>query len=512
MPQGEAYWISPHGKAIRVSTNHIRAVIGNPESYGYTKEKIEKIYKNHGEKVGTEGDAREEIVLDLVRRGWIRMRQYLGRSDYIALNVRDLGTKTIDRVTDFFEGWKGSKDSKFATVVIASNLKTIRTTVAKILNLSLYKTLAEGKRKREKTITEWVDESEVQVEKKRGVSVLPINLPVVNESVQQVIEEGGWNKAKVILEGSLSRIVRHFAGGKPDKLDNAIKIDPDAHFAILSSYRYPEGAKGDNDLRKELSAYSSSPLGKKTLPRHLQNLRSGKSPTQKFNEASYRRLLNDIRNAGYGAIRLSGLWAAAGQAIPYERSVMIVGQRRGERGPKKMTKQWVTDLAKKYNQDGFIYMGPETKGEHAGRAILYGLDRETGKYEFEMSWRLAKTLSADQIKKRLEQMREAVRNHTEDQYEQWGVTIPKGSGKPSNFEDQPGLKRTQRTGFIFDEPKPSEKKDDSEQVAESITFAFWTELLYEGESYNAMRINSTLFHDPFVTDDEENYIGGQNRY
>lgn len=86
-----AYWISPKNEVINVPTVHIDTVITNPETFGLTKEGIQKIYDSYGEPLGSEGKAREEIILDLVRKGWIRIRQY--RNQGWSVNVGKLSKK-----------------------------------------------------------------------------------------------------------------------------------------------------------------------------------------------------------------------------------------------------------------------------------------------------------------------------------------------------------------------------------------------------------------------------------
>jgi hypothetical protein len=69
-----AYWISPKGEIIYVKTNHIAEVIENPEKFGFTIEFIEYVYKHYNEKIGTEGKAREQLMIALFNQGWIRIR------------------------------------------------------------------------------------------------------------------------------------------------------------------------------------------------------------------------------------------------------------------------------------------------------------------------------------------------------------------------------------------------------------------------------------------------------
>ena len=70
-----AYFISPKGKVVYVS-NHITAIIRNPNKFGISKEFIKDQYEKYNERMGQEGKARESIILMLVNRGWIRIRRY----------------------------------------------------------------------------------------------------------------------------------------------------------------------------------------------------------------------------------------------------------------------------------------------------------------------------------------------------------------------------------------------------------------------------------------------------
>lgn len=70
----EAYWITPDGEVIKVKTTHIDEVIRNPELFGLNIEDIKALYKKYDEPLGLEGKAREEIMLNLILVGWIRIR------------------------------------------------------------------------------------------------------------------------------------------------------------------------------------------------------------------------------------------------------------------------------------------------------------------------------------------------------------------------------------------------------------------------------------------------------
>lgn len=98
------YWISPSGTAFPVSQNHIITVIEDPEKFGMTREEIEDAYKRHKEHIGQEGNAREEIIISLVDKGWIRVRSYRRGGDITwSVNINRLTKRVKDHITDFFQ-------------------------------------------------------------------------------------------------------------------------------------------------------------------------------------------------------------------------------------------------------------------------------------------------------------------------------------------------------------------------------------------------------------------------
>jgi len=108
-----AYWISRYGDVIEVGTNHIDTVIKNPKKFGYTSEDIQKIYDKYGEALGREGKAREEIILDLINKGWIRVRRY--KNEGYSINISRMTKKIKDTLYDWANkllntGIKGMKE------------------------------------------------------------------------------------------------------------------------------------------------------------------------------------------------------------------------------------------------------------------------------------------------------------------------------------------------------------------------------------------------------------------
>lgn len=107
-----AYWISPRGEVLEVGTNHIDVVIKHPAKFGLTSAKIEEVYNRHNEPLGMEGQAREEIILGLLNKGFIRIRRY--KNQY-SLNIGKMSKKVKDILYDWANkllntGIKGMKE------------------------------------------------------------------------------------------------------------------------------------------------------------------------------------------------------------------------------------------------------------------------------------------------------------------------------------------------------------------------------------------------------------------
>ena len=87
MKYEKAYWISPDSKIIQVEISHIQKVLQMPEAFNLTRQFLEEKYKEHNEKLGLEGKAREEIMTTLLNDGWIRIR-LKSRPDYWIIQLK----------------------------------------------------------------------------------------------------------------------------------------------------------------------------------------------------------------------------------------------------------------------------------------------------------------------------------------------------------------------------------------------------------------------------------------
>lgn len=144
--QGEGFWLSPYGEAVRAAPTHIYVVDNHPEKFGLSREEIDKWYAKYGEARGTEGKAREEILRELIRRGWVRIRYYVTRSfQGFSVNVGRDDRRTKNLVTDFFAKLlQADPGLKYSEVLYDSPLDLKKFTVREIAEFALFRGMEEG--------------------------------------------------------------------------------------------------------------------------------------------------------------------------------------------------------------------------------------------------------------------------------------------------------------------------------------------------------------------------------
>jgi len=117
----EGYFIAPSGDIIPIETTHIDAVLKNPEKFRTTKEELLKVYDKYDEKYGLEGKAREEILANFLKEGWIRLR-YIPRNDVFTAQLNRLDKRKKNWLYGFanqaMEGIKGEKYSPHAEISV----------------------------------------------------------------------------------------------------------------------------------------------------------------------------------------------------------------------------------------------------------------------------------------------------------------------------------------------------------------------------------------------------------
>jgi hypothetical protein len=90
-----AYWISPAGESIGVVRKHIDLIVHDPKKFGFSSTYVRKIFQDNNEPPGFEGKARQVLMAQLIRQGWIRLRfcqkPYGWRAQVAILNTASKG-------------------------------------------------------------------------------------------------------------------------------------------------------------------------------------------------------------------------------------------------------------------------------------------------------------------------------------------------------------------------------------------------------------------------------------
>ena len=138
-----AYWISPRGQIIDVPTRHITNVLENPKQFGLDKPYIVNLYKKHKEPMGLEGKAREEIMILLMKGGWLRVRRSVNEWVIQSWALSDKGKNNI---WDFVvHSMKKGIISKYTQITVQDvrNRNVVSSSATE-----LAKSLFEGKKQR----------------------------------------------------------------------------------------------------------------------------------------------------------------------------------------------------------------------------------------------------------------------------------------------------------------------------------------------------------------------------
>jgi hypothetical protein len=76
--------------------SHVGLIIERPGLFGLTGKMIMDIYRKHGEVVGSESKARDELVRLAASNGWIRVRRYSTPRDFFSIQTDDTTKRSKD--------------------------------------------------------------------------------------------------------------------------------------------------------------------------------------------------------------------------------------------------------------------------------------------------------------------------------------------------------------------------------------------------------------------------------
>lgn len=108
IPMAGGYWLGSSGQCIPLfgDRRHIDEIISDPPLFGLTMESLSGIYVEEDEPLGIEGRARRRIILDCVKRGWIRIRRY-PREGRWTVNVYELTVRNRHHLTRWAAAMSG---------------------------------------------------------------------------------------------------------------------------------------------------------------------------------------------------------------------------------------------------------------------------------------------------------------------------------------------------------------------------------------------------------------------
>ncbi len=108
----EAFWILPDDQIISVHRTHIQTVIDNPQLFSLSSDYIVSKYAMENEELGVEGRAREQIILELLKDNYIRIRYYPRKSSW-TINLNELSMKSVRILQKWSEFIIGQGFSKY---------------------------------------------------------------------------------------------------------------------------------------------------------------------------------------------------------------------------------------------------------------------------------------------------------------------------------------------------------------------------------------------------------------
>jgi hypothetical protein len=126
MLNSKAYWITPDNEILDIgSGTHIDMIINHPEQFDLTKEEITSVYQDYNELMGIEGKARYKIIMQLLARGFIRIRLYPNK--YWSISVKNWDSRTKKVLSQWAEIAKEYKKAgRYMDTVISTTDQVIK--------------------------------------------------------------------------------------------------------------------------------------------------------------------------------------------------------------------------------------------------------------------------------------------------------------------------------------------------------------------------------------------------
>lgn len=87
--QLNGYWVRKD-KILDMDDYHIHYIIQNPIAFGLTEKIVQDKYSEYDERIGLEGKARQDLIIQATSSGWVRVRHYVRPDDYWSIQCDDI--------------------------------------------------------------------------------------------------------------------------------------------------------------------------------------------------------------------------------------------------------------------------------------------------------------------------------------------------------------------------------------------------------------------------------------
>ena len=116
----DAYFIHSNSKILPVKFRHIVSILDSPRTFGVDKKEIVEQYIKNGETVGSEGKTRNSIILDLLKKDFVRIR-YWARNALWRIQIFETldGNEKLQK--NILKFCKGLKDGSIRDLLQRSN-------------------------------------------------------------------------------------------------------------------------------------------------------------------------------------------------------------------------------------------------------------------------------------------------------------------------------------------------------------------------------------------------------
>ena len=246
-----------------------------------------------------------------------------------------------------------------------------------------------------------------------------------------------------------------------DRVERMQKILNSGHFGILSSHRsfpyhHDQAHKGMRQLEPHEDSKTAKDIfsgDESVWKKHGEDFRGGSKVAMKmaYNSGSFKNLTSAVDQLGFKYLPATGSFGEKGGSISSEASIIIPG--KSNTGV-ELTQKIMQSLAGQYNQDSFVYAGPETNGEihlfNVSARSKSGLPTA-----YENNFPIGKSELPSSFKELVDRMHKP----SEDKDYIFGATQPRGHGEKKVSDTRFGFAPGKGKGTTITKPEDTKRRN-----------------------------------------------------